>query len=159
MASKRKTTTKGKAAKPAAKKAAAQPEGDHARQVIGEKSLRDLARLSDQCMDRAATASGQLGAAVREYQEKGLDPVAFRIVNRLRRMGQRDPMKLTIVLDNIDYYRDALGIDDMKAKDIPGIVAQRKSGRKPRQTDLSEREDVKPDNVTALDDHRDEDAA
>jgi hypothetical protein len=86
------------------------------RQIIGERALLDLAKYVDMCKDRASSAGGDAGQAIKDAQEKkGLDPVAFRMAHRLRRMGQRDPVKLRTVLDNFDAYRDMMKLDKMKA--------------------------------------------
>lgn len=138
-ATKKRAAAKKKAAPVAATTAA--PRSDGARQVIGEKHLKDLARLSDQCMSRASEASGQLGQAIRDYQEKGLDPIAFRMVNRLRRLGQRDPLKLRGVLDNFEHYSDVLGLGDMAASQLDLGDKPKPRGRKEKNTETDETDD------------------
>lgn len=85
---------------------------------ISERQLKDVIRVADQCQSRASAASGELGQVIRDYKEKGLNPIAFRMVARLRRKGQRDPVGLRADLEAFDLYRDMIKLDDMAAADM-----------------------------------------
>ena len=92
--------------------------------------------------------------------EKGLDPIAFHMVNRLRRMGQRDPIKLRGVLDNFEYYSDCLGLERMAATqlDLGDVPLREPRAAEPEATgdqlDLTD-EPAPADNVHQIDNHRD----
>lgn len=94
--------------------------GEHSSiQIIGVKDLQYVCRKADQCQAQAASASGEIGGIIQEFQEKkNLHPGGFRLVQRWRKMGANDPVKLRVLLDNLDAYRDMLKIDDMKASDM-----------------------------------------
>lgn len=87
--------------------------------VIGERDLMALARLSDTMKARASSASGEYGQAVKDAQEKkNLDPAAFRIADRLRRTGDRDPVRLRALWDNLMYYCDVFKVAGKRASDM-----------------------------------------
>ena len=146
MASKKPAKGKGSAKKKAAlrtsKTSGSSDTGNAVFRPIGERALKDLADLADRCLLRSSQASGDLGQAISDYQEKGLNPVAFRIVHRLRRLGHRDPIKLRGVLDNIDYYRDVLKLDELKATDM---FLDEQSEKTPRERKKKEETQVGAD--------------
>ncbi len=145
---KTKTRAKSKPNRSAAK-TTAPDTGDHARMTISAAALKDLAKVFDQCKDRAAVANGALGAATKGYVEKGLNPVAFNLVNRVRRQAQRDPLKARVTWEDVLDYFDKLQIEDMLASNMfaeqEGRTTKRdrkKKNGKGEQLDLSERENV-----------------
>lgn len=157
-------------AKPAPKKPAqAEPERQTVgetvgRQLIAKKDVLYLAKLADESMNKAGRITSELGQEISAYAKRGLDAQAFRMTLRLQRMGKRDPIKLRSVLDNLNYYMETLGIEDMASTVLPGMehpATTRKNSRKRKgddnQLDLSERPDV-PEGGGAtlhdLDDHR-----
>lgn len=123
---------KKQAAKDKAKKAASASKGtkpvsakkqpdasEQTRKVIGEQKLRALSKEVQQAMDQAASAGGVAGELISTAVKKdGLNAPAFRIAHRLKRLGDRDPAKLRILLDDFDYYRDALKLDDLAGESL-----------------------------------------
>lgn len=102
------------------------------------KDLAYLARLSDECKGRASTASGEIGQAIRDFSErKSLNSVAFRKINALRQIGVKDPLKLRIVLDHFDVYRDLLKLDDLAAPDIIAPARPKSSRKRPTRATAS----------------------
>lgn len=86
---------------------------------ISAKALNELIAEANMCMQRSSEFGGQLGQSIKTAtQTKGLDPVAFRFILRLRRMGERDPAKLASVLYNFDDYRGKSKLDKLKAQDL-----------------------------------------
>ncbi len=75
----------------------------------------DLSRLLEQAsiyQNRASTANGSLGELVRDYvKKKHLHAGAFRIINRWKRLGQRDPAALWLELAHIDDMREKANLD------------------------------------------------
>jgi hypothetical protein len=133
------------------------------RQLIAKKDVIYLAKIADESMNKAGRITSELGQEISAYAKKGLDAQAFRMTLRLQRMGKRDPIKLRSVLDNLNYYMETLGIEEMASTVLPGMehpATTRKNSRKRKgddaQLDLSERSDVPQDdtNVHSLDDHR-----
>ena len=173
--SKGKSRSKGKtsAKKPSARKSAAKsrptPEEPQrqsvgetaARQLISKRDLEYLANMADEGMNRAGNITSNVGQEISTYaKNKGLDAQAFRITLRLKRMGKRDPIKLRSVLDNLDYYREALGIDDLAATVLPGMehpaAGRRQRKRKSKDEAQGELDTAPgtPATVHNLDDHR-----
>lgn len=112
----KKTASATKATKPvsAKKRAAAPDKSEQPRRVIGEQKLRTLAKDVQRALDQSAAAGGVAGELISTAVKKeGLNAPAFRIAHRLLRQGERDPMKLRVLLDDFDYYRDALKLDDL----------------------------------------------
>lgn len=150
MASKKsaKSKTKSRSKKPAAKRRQEPASGDHARMTISAAALKDLAKAFDQCKDRAAVANGSLGATTKGYVEKGLNTVAWGLVNRIRRQAQRDALKARITVEDFHDYFDKLDIEGMLASNMfaeqEGRTTKRKkkNGGKGEQLDLSERGNV-----------------
>jgi hypothetical protein len=110
-----------KAGEPKAKKAArpveAQSEGG-GRQLISKAHLRDLADVYDKCKGRMSTLAGELGQTTKDYVDKGLNNVAFTLMNRIRRTAQRDPVKAAILFEDFQYYMEALEIEKMFGKSM-----------------------------------------
>lgn len=77
----------------------------------------DLSRLLEQAsifQNRASTANGSLGELVRDYvKKKHLHAGAFRIINRWKRLGQRDPQALWLELAHIDDMREKANLDKL----------------------------------------------
>jgi hypothetical protein len=75
----------------------------------------DLSRLLEQVaifQNRASTANGSMGELVRDYvKKKHLHAGAFRIINRWKRLGNRDPAALWLELAHIDDMREKAGLD------------------------------------------------
>jgi hypothetical protein len=103
---------------------------------ISKKALEELVVTANRCLERNSVAAGEMGKAIKEAVDKqGLEAIAFRMVLRLARKGDRDPIKLRSILDNFDYYRDVLRLDDLAAPNIPGIVDEPKTKRSRRAKD------------------------
>ena len=172
MASPKKKPAKkaSKSSKPTAKKAPASkavaPEQSSASQqavrvLLSKKDLLYLANTADDSMNKAGRITSELGQEISTYAKKGLDAQAFRMVLRLKRMGQRDPIKLRSVLDNRTYYEEVLGIENMASTMLPGLEhpATKARSRKKKDDEDSQGEIQLPpaDNVTHIDDHRQDD--
>ena len=94
-------------------------EGQQVRQVISAEKLKSLARKVSLAIDRAAEEGGVAGAAISESVKKfGLNAPAFRIAHRMLRVGKRDAVKLRTLLDDLDYYRDALELDKLAGESL-----------------------------------------
>jgi hypothetical protein len=140
-----------KRGRPAKVKAAPQVTGA----VISEKDLMYLASLADKCKTKAAAANGEIGNEIRQFSEdKGLHKAAFRTVVGWRRKGLNDPVALRALLDAVDYYRNAMGVDKLLASDM--LKDAPKSPRKPAhdrhavEGTLPPDGEPKPSNVTNL---------
>lgn len=114
--SKSKSKPKSKSSK---KTRRASGAAESVRMTVSVSVLVDLAKLDDQCKDRAATANGQLGSAIRGYvDEKGLNAPAWNLVNRIRRAANRDALKARILWEDILDYYDKLGIEKLLARNM-----------------------------------------
>jgi hypothetical protein len=92
---------------------------DGARQVPSAKVLKDLARQSDTLKDRQATATGTLGQAIKDAAEKhALNPIAWRMADRWRRMKARDPVKARTCYEDCDLYLEQMEVDMRAAGDM-----------------------------------------
>lgn len=127
------------APKPKAEKAIPKvARSDGAGEVIGERKLLDLAKLSIQTKSQAASATGTfreaLGFAVEKY---GLNTTAFGIANKLYKIGENDPVKLRIVMDAMEYYIDALKLHRKKAAmlDDVSVATAPKRSRKAKASE------------------------
>ena len=102
---------KPKETKSPTKKTAAKPT----KKAFPMVAKADLNRLLDQCsmyQNRASTASGSMGELIREYADgKHLHPGAFSFIKRMRRMGEKDPGKLWLLLAHFDDMREKCGLD------------------------------------------------
>ena len=108
-----------KPVKQSAKAQEHEAEGQQVRQVISAEKLTQLARKVSQAIDRAAEEGGVAGAAISESVKKhGLNAPAFRIAHRMLRVGKRDAVKLRTLLDDLDYYRDALELDKLAGESL-----------------------------------------
>lgn len=125
---------KAQKAKPAARpaprraKAKATTEGNE-RKAFVMISRKDLTSLLDQTnlfQKRASSANGSLGDLIKDYaQRKHLHRGAFRMFNRLWRMGQDDPAKLWVELAHFDDMRVKMGLDKIAERQgqlLPAIA-------------------------------------
>jgi hypothetical protein len=93
---------------------------DKGRQIIETAELLALCKVADQCQSRQSEASGALGAAIKSAVEKhNLNPISFRMIQRLRRTGMRDAYQLKIILEDFDAMRDQVELDAMAAATLP----------------------------------------
>jgi len=110
------------------------PPTENQARMPSAKELTYLANLSDQCRSKATTASGTIGQEIKTYADsRGLNPAAFRNIDKLRRMGEGDPIKLRGFLDHFDEYRKLLKIDSLKATNLVAPVSKKKSSRTSKQ--------------------------
>ena len=138
-----------KAVKQSAKAEQNEAKGQQVRQVISAEKLKSLARKVSLAIDRAAEEGGVAGAAISESVKKhGLNAPAFRIAHRMLRVGKRDAVKLRTLLDDLDYYRDALELDKLAGESLFKLSpdGQSSEDEAEAETDTS--------NVANLDEHR-----
>lgn len=162
--SKSRAKPKAKAKKPRSRavKPVVESKGDENRQVISTRDLTYLANHASESLNKAGNITSSLGQEISTYTKtKGLNAQAFRSALRAKRMAERDPIKARAYLDDLEDYLERMGVNALAASDM-FKGGERKPKRKPRQNDLSEREDLKepsPENVHNLDEHRETAAA
>jgi hypothetical protein len=109
--------------------------------------LKHLCDLSDTMKARSQSATGSIGQAIKDAADKkNLHPAAFKIVNRWREIGRDDPIKLRMLLDMVDAYRDMLKIDSMASRDM--VREAQKAKKKPKKARGAKTK--KTDNVVKL---------
>jgi hypothetical protein len=100
-------------------KAKAKMAPETASKVIGERALGDLFKLSAETKERSKNVGAAFKEAIQHAKtNQGLNSVAFGMVDRLRRIGLDDTVKLREVMDAFDYYRDVAKLDRKKAADM-----------------------------------------
>jgi hypothetical protein len=96
-------------------KAKAKMAPETASKVIGERALGDLFKLSAETKERSKNVGAAFKEAIQHAKtNQGLNSVAFGMVDRLRRIGLDDTVKLREVMDAFDYYRDVAKLDRKK---------------------------------------------
>lgn len=145
-----KRSSRAKAKAPKAKKSTPKkPPAKTPGNATPVKELERLARLADDCKTASKKFSDKIGGEIKKAAKtKHLNAKAFRAVLAERRMGGDDPIKLRDYLAACEYYRDALGIDDLKAPDMMRAA-------KPKKTSERTSSGLKPlgaaaDNVVSL---------
>lgn len=105
--------TKAKRAAPRAAKAA--KPGKPVKKAFPLIGKNDLNRLLEQVaifQNRAGTANSSAGELIGEYVKgKHLHAGAFRSINRLKKLGVRDPQALWLELAHFDDMREKAGLD------------------------------------------------
>ncbi len=155
MASKKKSSSKPKTkSKSRTKPRAAATEQREAvdtgvRQLVPKSVVENLAVEQKKCLARAGTASQDFSTEMKKAQERGLNPVAFRLATRLTRMAERDPAKALVCWEDTQFYLlECLGFDRMTTK-VMFPASETRSGKKsstrakknggaPVQTDIEE---------------------
>lgn len=136
MSSKKKSVSKSKPkaksrAKPRAAAEIREPVDVGVRQLVSKSVVDNLAVEQKKCLARAGTASQDFSTEMKKAQEKGLNPVAFRLATRLTRMAERDPAKALVCWEDTQYYLlECLGFDRMTTKAM-FPASETRSGKKP----------------------------
>ena len=118
----------------------APPEADGGAKLIGATVLRRLMSEVRRADAQAASAGGEAGQAISEAVKKhGLNAAAFRLAKRMFNTGERDPIKLRAMIDDLTYYCQVLGVHKMAATDLFRDTA---AGRE------AEADSIDDDNVT-----------
>lgn len=87
---------------------------EQARRVISANDLKSLAKDVQQAMNRSAEHGGVAGQLISgAVKKKGLNAAAFRIIMRLRRMGENDPVKFGIFRDDFEHYWNSLQLEKL----------------------------------------------
>ncbi len=144
------TKSKPKTSKTVAAEETKASATSESRLLISKTALKDLARQVDECYAKSQSITGSARQMIADCVEaKGLDNIAFGMVMRLRRMGVRNAVRLRSVIENFNYYYEALEIEKMSATqldlgDRQGSSRTRRRGdQKDRsQIDLAERPDI-----------------
>lgn len=101
-------------------------DGDTVSKLPSKRILQALLRQVSEASAKTSDINGTVGKSIKDAAEKhNLHPQAFKLIARLKRM---DPVKLRGYLDHFDAYRDTLKVDDLKAKDIPGLIEGDEAG-------------------------------
>jgi hypothetical protein len=131
MSSKKKSSgSKAKAkAKSAPKQARREPVDTGVRQLVSKAVVISLAIDQKKCLLRSGEASQDFSTSMRSAQERGINPVAFRLATRLTRTAERDPAKALVTKEDFDYYLDCLGFDRMTSKSM-FAASEVRSGKK-----------------------------
>jgi hypothetical protein len=80
--------------------------------MVGKNDLNKLLEEVAIFQNRASTATGSMGELVKSYvQKKHLHAGAFRFINRLYKIGERDPQALWLFLAHFDDMRTKSGLD------------------------------------------------
>ena len=135
-----KPKSRAKAKKPSAKKSTPKKKPTSkkaAGNVTSPSELDRLARLSDDCRAGGKKFSDKIGGEIKiAAKTKHLNAKAFRAIIVERRMGLDDPIRLRDYLDACEYYRDELGVLEMKAPDMMA-TPKAKTQRQPKSTKAS----------------------
>jgi len=138
MASKKKSSSKPKTkaksrAKPKVTEARREPVDTGVRQLVPKSVVENLAVEQKKCLARAGTASQDFSTEMKKAQERGLNPVAFRLATRLTRMAERDPAKALVCHEDVQYYLECLGFDRMTTKAM-FPASEVRSGKRPSRS-------------------------
>lgn len=92
-------------------------KSDGVQKMTPVKKLNELLKISNNVKSRMDEAKGELGGKIADAVENhNLHKGAFAQAAKLKRM---DSVKLRSFLDNFDYYRDVLKLDDLAASQLP----------------------------------------
>ena len=140
-----KAASKAKAKPSRAVANTAEADQDHVRMTISAGALKSLAIEFDRSKDRASKANGELGAATKAAVEKGLNTVAWGLVNRIRRQALRDSLKARVTVEDFNDYYEKLAIEDMLAANMfaeqegrKKTTTRKNSKQAAEQTDIEE---------------------
>jgi len=86
--------------------------------LISEDALKRAIRNCNTILERNSESAGEIGQFVRTASEQGMDPVAFRMLLRLVRKGERDGFKLGSILRSFDHGRRLIDLDSMVPPDM-----------------------------------------
>lgn len=94
----------------------AEETGTQKARMTGERKLKELLGIARSVKNDVSELAGKLGSAIANAVEKNhLHRKAFRAAVAEDRM---EPEKLADYYDNLDYYRDVLGLTE-RAKSAP----------------------------------------
>lgn len=124
------------------------PPADKVRKLPSANQLKDLMNE----VNGRLKAAGQQTMKSREIlaaakRDMGVNPVAFNMVRRLEKIGERDPTELMVLLEDFDDYRKKRKLDDLAG---PGLFAAREGAEDHESADGGESDGGQQEGETTL---------
>lgn len=86
-----------------------------ARTIVAPSVITNMVKLSDRTRSQIQEATGTLGQALRDAQERGLNLKAFRMADSLRKVCKNDPVKARLQWEDFLYYVEVMELKDKMA--------------------------------------------